>query len=119
VIDRETGLVWDLTAQNATFPYANVQTFCLVSQTGGRMGWRLPTVEELLSLVDPGPETGVPAGHPFSNVHPTDSYFTSTTTTSGFGRTASLDGGLGAFDLTDTEFSARYWCVRGGTGHNG
>ena len=41
--------------------------YCLSNVTGGRSGWRLPTIQELESLNDHG---ALPAGHPFTNVQP-------------------------------------------------
>ena len=36
---------------------------------GGTKGWRLPSVAELASLVDPANSNpALPTGHPFSNV---------------------------------------------------
>ena len=46
---------------------------------GNRKGWRLPTAQELASLLDPGATSGprLPAGHPFTNVQ-SDAYWTAT-----------------------------------------
>jgi hypothetical protein len=49
----------------------SAQSHCNTLKTGGRLGWRLPTLQELASLVDPSvpfPGPTRPAGHPFSNV---------------------------------------------------
>ena len=48
---------------------------------GGRKGWRLPTVQELASLLEAG-ETGTTLrdGHPFANVQP-QAYWSATLTT--------------------------------------
>ena len=72
VLDRETGLVWEQApnvSRNFTQPEAIAQ--CLVNRTtGGRSGWRLPTLPELSRLL--GPTTGgntptsFPSGTPFS-----------------------------------------------------
>lgn len=68
VLDRETGLVWHRSfGQANTLPEAFEA--CLFSATGGRRGWRLSTMPELLSLVES--ESGnsiLPAGHPFEAV---------------------------------------------------
>ncbi len=38
---------------------------------GNRKGWRLPTVQELATLVDPSEvEPSLPSGHPFDGVMP-------------------------------------------------
>ncbi len=64
-IDRETGLLWELTAS----PGANwraAHRHCSISNTGGRMGWRLPALDELLTIVDPDRSPATPEGAPFS-----------------------------------------------------
>ncbi len=71
VLDKETGLVW---ARDANlFPndrdYPGHHYYLWKKNIGGRMGWRFPTVEELLSLVDPTTtDSALPSGHPFLNV---------------------------------------------------
>jgi hypothetical protein len=71
VLDKETGLVW---ARDANlFPQANDSPGRHLNLwekvIGGRKGWRFPTVEELLSLVDPTTtDSALPSGHPFLNV---------------------------------------------------
>jgi hypothetical protein len=47
---------------------------------GNRLGWRLPTVNELASLVDPSrSDPALPAGHPFNDVQLSDHYWSATT----------------------------------------
>src|SRR5262245_21794109 len=59
VLDRETGLVWERSPAfgPTDWQLANLQCHSLGSPRGSRpstrMGWRLPSVEELASLVDP------------------------------------------------------------------
>src|SRR5687767_5947264 len=70
VLDRETGLVWQKT------PIANVNsrgsavTACQQVKTGARQGWRLPRVDELMTLADVSntdPSAAhFPPGHPFA-----------------------------------------------------
>lgn len=57
VLDRETGLVWE---QNPNYQHGYepvnfefAMNWCLNLRTGNRYGWRLPTVQEFASLVDP------------------------------------------------------------------
>jgi hypothetical protein len=74
VLDRETGLVWQRTPiVNVIFlqrSLADAVRTCWTASTGGRQGWRLPRVEELLSLADPSnfANSSLPAGHPFVGV---------------------------------------------------
>lgn len=81
VLDKETGLVWARDAGLFTDTGDSALYSCIVQTLGGRMGWRLPTVEELLSLIDPNQKPiPLPIGHPFINVKQTD-YWTSTEVT--------------------------------------
>jgi Protein of unknown function (DUF1566) len=71
VLDRETGLVWELSPAKEMFDWTGAQDHCLNRSAGGRKGWRLPSAHELLSLVDPSitpPGPTLRAGHPFTNV---------------------------------------------------
>ncbi len=85
VTDNLTGLMW---AKNANLPmthitwqealdYANNLTF------KGYDNWRLPTVKELLSLIDYSTyDPALPTGHPFINVQ-SYYYWSSTTRATG------------------------------------
>jgi hypothetical protein len=123
VLDQETGLVWEKspeTAPNPTTPqtWFSAQVSCNARTVGGRKGWRLPTIQELASLVDPtvSPGPTLPPGHPFSNVQPlsywsatTAALFTSNAWNAHFG-----DGGV--FNVINKTSTLRVWCVRGGQG---
>jgi len=71
VWDKETGLIW---ARNANLPgkalnWLDANTACRCLKLANRIGWRLPTVEELSSLIDPrNSNPSLPAGHPFTSV---------------------------------------------------
>ena len=72
VLDHATGLVWQRDLSNSdTMSWSNAVTACLNYNGGGRMGWRLPTVGELTTLIDAsvvGPTPSFPIGHPFTNL---------------------------------------------------
>src|SRR4029450_13632773 len=53
VLDRETGLVWEQSPSSTGVSWLGAHTSCLVLNKGGRKGWRIPTAQELVSLVDP------------------------------------------------------------------
>lgn len=70
VLDKETGLIW---ARNVELlgpqNWLDANTLCRELELANRMGWRLPTVEELSSLIDPRQAPLVlPPGHPFLGV---------------------------------------------------
>jgi hypothetical protein len=123
VLDKETQLVWE---QSPTGPmtWRNAIAHCFNLKKGGRMGYRLPTIEELTTLVDT--EAGTPAlpvGNPFAfdNVLVTAPYWSATTETGApdlawvavFGLGGFVAGGIKEGDQADS-FNA--WCVRGGHG---
>jgi hypothetical protein len=133
VLDRETGLVWQRTPTSTPFgsqSYEFALQSCAQAGTGGRRGWRLPALEEILSLVDPtivsvGIVSALPAGHPFVDVPLNEMFWTTTTRIENVGAAwvAGLDAAgspsghpgaccaLGpAWPKTAT---ARTWCVRG------
>jgi hypothetical protein len=125
VLDKETGLVWE---QNPSGPPSQrweiAQQNCNGSNTGNRKGWRLPTLQELASLVDQSQDDpALPSGHPFSNVQSStfDRYWSATAGTGDpiLAATAWIvafnAGGVGRSNIFDTNFS---WCVRGGQGVN-
>jgi hypothetical protein len=117
VLDRETGLVWEQSPDTSTENWGNASYHCLNLAKGGKKGWRLPTVDELTSLVDPTQSNpALPAGHPFSDVQSSD-YWSATTAASYeiFARAVGFhDGGV---DAGDKSVGAYYtWCVRGGKG---
>src|SRR5438105_14031759 len=134
VLDRETGLVWEKSPNQLGFssstdpliqlPWSYVKFGCLTRKTGGRFGWRLPTVDELASLLDPSvplPGPTLPAGHPFTNVQPS-AYLTATQDTylnSGSALIVSFGGAFIGPDSRSTGIGgpvhgeALGWCVRG------
>lgn len=121
VLDKETQLVWERSAAFGTpTTWVEAQSHCATRVVGGRMGWRLPTIEELTSLIDPSaPEVGakLPPGHPF-NVGTTN-YWSSTTRAGNpdvawFVRLA-LGEAITVLKIADF----RTWCVRGRQGHDG
>ena len=68
VLDKDTGLIW----ARVPGPSADIWTAVLESRDldlGDRKGWRLPTVEELSSLLDMNEDSpALPSGHPFVGV---------------------------------------------------
>ena len=116
VLDNETGLVWEKTPAQGASPvsWSDAVKFCGANGTGGRYGWRLPTNEELNSLLDP---TGfdVITGSPFTGISTTLGYWSSTTAPgAGFNALATgFGGGFGGSVNKDDAVDFTFWCVRG------
>ena len=73
VLDRETGLVWErVPSAAAAGDWDTARALAARGFVGGRYGWRIPSEEELATLVAAG------AGHPFT-VLPNTYYWTATT----------------------------------------
>jgi hypothetical protein len=145
VLDKETGLVWEQKpiapdprvinpSPGAVKPWWSAVHYCTQKQVGGRYGWRLPTVQELSTLLDQsGDGFGrlLPSGHPFSNTAtPGDplpyGYWTATTFDTEIEGTvgvawivefANPSSVLGPATVAQKIFTLqRVWCVRGGSG---
>jgi hypothetical protein len=115
VRDDETGLVWEKTLETTELSWTDARAACADKDVGGRKGWRLPSISELASLVDPSMTAGstLPLSHPFTNVK-TDVYW-SATTLAGNPNSAWLvffDTGKVTHAYKTITFHA--WCVRGG-----
>ena len=122
VLDNETRLVREQFP--STTPRTWFQAFedCYKKVAGGRvvrrMGWRLPAVEELASLVDPNRgNPALPNGNPFDVQQ---GIFWSVTTNAG------STGDARVVDFFNGNVSSLFksnfffvWCVRGGQGHDG
>jgi hypothetical protein len=110
VLDKETQLVWRRSAPSATSWFYALQN-CYASGTGGRYGWRLPSISELLSLAGTG---GVlPVDHPFLNVSAQAFFWSSTDLYSNpaYARTKQLLANL--MSATSKDTVNPYLCVRG------
>ena len=67
VLDKETGLVWEKSPDATRRTWLDAIYYCYTKTVGGRKGWRLPTVEELASLIDTTQSNpALPSGHPFN-----------------------------------------------------
>ena len=121
VYDKETGLVWDRSPSTTKTEWVTAVSEAVNKSIGGRKGWRLPTVEELNSLIDQTQsDPALLAGHPFLNVQ-SDDYWTATSyhlDPKGVWTVRLLDGSASfGFNLKSGEF--RYvWYVRGGYGYD-
>jgi hypothetical protein len=127
VLDRETGLVWERSPDATPRTWLQAISDCANREVGGRIGWHLPMLEQLATLVD-RTGTGVdgnnfrvrlPDGHPFQDVasarywsattradDPTDAWHVNFFEGSVFNSVGKADGN-------------RVWCVRGGQSFDG
>ena len=114
VLDRETGLVWEQSPSMSSKNWFDAQFSCNSKRVGLRRGWRLPTIQELMSLIE---DLSLPAGHPFSDLQ--SSVYWSATTTSldpSSAWVATLVGFSINSGLPKSSFLGLAWCVRGGHG---
>jgi hypothetical protein len=119
VLDKETGRVWEQSPDTGTFTWFTALFHCYQLEVGGRKGWRLPTIEELASLVDTSqPAPTLPAGHPFSNVQ-SSNYWSATTIANVSANAWGVHLGLGVVNGFDKPVTTFVWCVRGGQGIDG
>ncbi len=113
VLDKETGLVWQMTPSSSTanswFGALFTCNASLQGISGLRGGWHLPTIEEFSTLL------AFSSTAPFANVSQTDEYWTSTTDP--FDTTKALTRIIGTMTIVErakNTVGARVWCVRGG-----
>jgi hypothetical protein len=127
VVDKETGLIWARDANLLGYKnWLDANTECRGLELANRMGWRLPSVEELSSLVDPGQSNlALPAGNPFVNVQygaGVYAYWTSTNTENPIGAAWFVNMWRGAGQqlsgLAMKTLPGYIWPVRGGIGGN-
>jgi Protein of unknown function (DUF1566) len=115
VLDRETGVVWERSPSSSDADFRSALLACGTRVHSNRLGWRLPSLDELTSLFDPTITTPprLPSGHPFLNV--VGSYWTST---------EDADPNLHfVVSFSDPGFvvtgapqeEKQSWCVRGGS----
>jgi hypothetical protein len=114
VLDRETGLVWERSPGTLRWTWGRAGEKCIDKVTGGRKGWRLPSIIELMSLIDPVSGAPFPPGHPFTEVGGT--YWSATSSAADASLAwvmFSVSGEATTFTKTSlTSFGI--WCVRGG-----
>ena len=120
VLDLETGIVWERAPVKVTNQWSKALIHCYNKTiVGGRKGWRLPTIEELASLVDPAQTTpSLPGGHPFKNVG-SAGYWSATTVDAIPTQAWIMHFGAGNVHGIPKDSKQFIWCVRGGQGYDG
>ena len=120
VLDKETGLVWEKSPDATLRLWSAATLACATRKTGGRKGWRLPSIHELASLIDPSvpnPGPALPPGHPFTNIQFGDYWSATTIVEINNPRTSAylvrFNFGYVIYGLKDNN-AIHAWCVRGG-----
>jgi hypothetical protein len=114
VLDRETGLVWEKSLDTTTRNWNDAVSYCYKKEVGGRKGWRMPTIEELASLVDTTQSfPTLPSGHPFVNMQ-AYTCWSSTEYAGNPGSAWYVSMANGNTAYWDKSISYYVWAVRGG-----
>ncbi len=112
VTDKHTGLIWQLGDDGNTYTYSQAIQHCAgFASAEAATGWRLPSVVELMTLIDDG--VYLPSISSTFNGAQSTNYWTSTPTasTTQLSWTVKFDFGEVIPFLTDTSLPVR--CVRG------
>jgi Protein of unknown function (DUF1566) len=117
VLDKESGLVWERSPQTTSARWTMARRTCMEKNVGGQKGWRLPSLQELTSLVDtsiapPGPT--LPPGHPFLTVQSTVYWSATRVDEDARGSWAVHFGLGGGATFINWAHSVPSWCVRDG-----
>lgn len=113
VRDNNTGLVWEQSPTTMA-TWTDARLLCIDKAVGGTRGWRLPSVSELASLIDPSlPAPFVPAV--FTGIELMAPYWSATANADSTSATSKLsvnlqDGKVGVSSKSSANF---FWCVRG------
>jgi hypothetical protein len=117
VLDKETGLVWERTPATTTPKWYQARLDCTARTTGNRKGWRLPSIPELASVIDPSvafPGPTLPSGHPFLTVQSAN-YWSATTNAVLPGTAWGVLFSSGNVNvILKIDPRPHLWCVRGG-----
>jgi hypothetical protein len=118
VLDRKTKLIWERSPDSKLRSYTEAQSYCVSLQVDGASGWRLPTMRELMTLVDTRARNPAIDRKAFPSTPYADPYWTSTA----FGDTTIcknksciwlVDFGTGSADpLNPAVKQGRVRCVR-------
>lgn len=113
VRDNNTGLVWEqspvASTPGPTWNDARLQ--CIEKNVGGTRGWRLPSVVELASLIDPSlPAPFVPAVFTGVRLAP---YWSATANAVGTSTALSVSFDDGLVGMSSKSSNNAFWCVRG------
>ena len=114
VRDNNTGLVWEKSPQTPTATWNGARFTCINKNVGGQKGWRLPSIPELASLIDPSvtpPGPTLLSGHPFKNIQ-SAGYWSATTSAEDASEAWFVYFGRGFVDHDSKAHTGHAWCVR-------
>jgi hypothetical protein len=125
VLDRETGLVWERSPVSAIrIGWFDAIAACENLIVVNRLGWRLPSAQELASLIDPTQSNpSLPPDSPFQGISSFLGSVYWTAATVELDATAAKAVDFSAGSITQRTKApplpqiqgARFWCVRGGS----
>ena len=114
VRDKRTGLVWEQSPALDMSDWEMAQRQCSSSRAGGSTDWRVPTVQELATLVEPSSiEVKLPPDHPFANVE-ASIYWSSTERRENGAYASFVNFSSGGSATLEKYMPSFVWCVRGG-----
>lgn len=121
VLDRRTNLIWELNSHGGSFgsAWANGIRSCHDTNLSGHFGWRLPKIEELMTLLSA--DQGVHTPNPFTDVTTaTNTFYWSSSevpTDNGSGSTEAFGVAFGVTGVSIHPKTnlGKIWCVLGGT----
>jgi len=109
VRDVGTGLVWQRSVPDRTFAFDEARAYCSQLTLAGQQDWRLPSMTELLTLIDEGaPAAPMIDATAFPNT-PGEAFWTSSEFggSSGMAWQVYFDHGNGLYGLTSAAFRVR------------
>ena len=108
VVDTRAKLTWQRTVDAGTYAWAVATTYCGNSSLAGG-GWRMPTIQELLTLVDPTKFNPAIDGKAFPST-PAEPFWSSTPKAGGNVWYVDMVSGASNNTATNKHYSVR--CVR-------
>jgi hypothetical protein len=118
VRDNNTGLVWEKDPKTTGDSWHNQKLQCTSRTTCGQMAWRMPSVHELASLIDPSVAPlglKLSPGHPFNVAGSTLNYWSATVNADDPSTVYGVNFNVGSVDFGPKGGPVPVWCVRGPT----
>jgi hypothetical protein len=114
VRDNKTGLIWERSPALEMSNWEMAHQRCASNLAGGGKDWRVPTVQELSTLVERSSmDVKLPADHPFANVEPAI-YWSATERRDDAAYASFVNFSSGRSATLEKFMPTFVWCVRGG-----